>query len=129
MTQYLHLQPTCMPLFRLHTNCCGDLQANANWVMPCSCLVMLLCTWHSGHDDLLLAVGQAAQPLFAAMPEPARMQPCMGCKPVLKAVNVTWDGEGAPEVGDTTSSYTLQWNGECDLSIGPGSAPDGKTEL
>ncbi|CAK0784780.1 hypothetical protein CVIRNUC_007984 [Coccomyxa viridis] len=83
----------------------------------------------TGHDDLLLAVGQAAQPLFAATPEPARMQPCMGCKPVLKAVNVTWDGQGVPEVGDTTSSYTLGWSGECDLSPGAGSAADSKTEL
>ena len=76
-----------------------------------------------------MAVGQAAQPLFAATPEPARMQPCMGCKPVLKAVNVTWDGQGVPEVGDTTSSYTLGWSGECDLSPGAGSAADSKTEL
>ena len=116
-------------MFRLYAPCCGDRKAIAKWVMLCSCLVMFRCGLYAGHDDLLLAVGQAAQPLFAATPEPARMQPCMGCKPVLKAVNVTWDGEGAPGVGDTTSSYTLEWSGECDLSPGAGSATDSKTEL
>ena len=112
-----------------HTHCCGDLKTIASQVMLCSRLVMLSSALHAGHDDLLLAVGQAAQPLFAATPEPARMQPCMGCKPVLKAVNVTWDGEGAPGVGDITSSYTLDWSGECDLSPGTGSLSDSKTEL
>lgn len=123
------MQSTCNAMFRLHAYCCGDLEASTIPVMICSCLVMTIHAWHTGHDDLLLAVGQAAQPLFAATPEPARMQPCMGCKPVLKAVNVTWDGQGVPEVGDTTSSYTLGWSGECDLSPGAGSAADSKTEL
>ena len=47
------------------------------------------------------------------------MQPCMGCKPVLKAVNVTlgWS-RACLKWGDTTSSYTLGWSGECDLSPG-----------
>ena len=116
-------------MFRLHAYCCGDLEAGAISRMLCSRLVMMVHVWLAGHDDLLLAVGQAAQPLFAATPEPARMQPCMGCKPVLKAVSVTWDGQGVPEAGDTTSSYTLGWSGECDLSPGAGSAADSKTEL
>ena len=53
----------------------------------------------------------------------------MGCKPMLQAVNVTWNGHGVPEVGDTTSSYTLGWSGECDLNPGAGSAADSKAEL
>ena len=125
----MRLQSTCNATSRLRAYCSGDLEADADLVMLCSRLVMSICAWHAGHDDLLLAVGQAAQPLFAATPEPARMQPCMGCKPVLKAVNVTWDGQGVPEAGDTTSSYTLGWSGECDLSPGAGSAADSKTEL
>lgn len=74
----------------------------------------MLCS--AGHDDLLLAAGQAIQPLLAATPEPARMQPCMGCQPVLKAVNATWNGKGTPGEDDTTSSFTLTWAGECELS-------------
>ena len=70
----------------------------------------------AGHDDLLLAAGHAVQPLFTAMPEPQRVQPCMGCRPALKAVNATWDGKGKQGKGDTTSSYILDWSGECQLS-------------
>lgn len=56
------------------------------------------------------------QPLFEATPEPERIQPCMGCQPVLKALNATWDGKGKQGKGDTTSSYALSWSGECQLS-------------
>ena len=125
----MRLQSTCNATSRLRAYCSGDLEADADSVMLCSRLVMSIYAWHAGHDDLLLAVGQAAQPLFAATPEPARLQLCMGCKPVLQAVNVTWDGQGVPEAGDTTSSYTLGWSGECGLSPGAGSAADSKTEL
>ena len=75
---------------------------------------------------MLLAAGQAVQPLFEATPEPAKAQPCMGCRPELKAVNATWNGKGKQGKGETTSSYTLSWSGECQLSAA-GSA--GHTEL
>ena len=75
---------------------------------------------------MLLAAGQAVQPLFEATPEPAKAQPCMGCRPVLKAADAAWDGKGKQGKGETTSSYTLSWSGDCQLSAAPGI---GRTEL
>ncbi len=88
-----------------------SLQEHSDSCPACCC---------AGHDDLLLAAGQSVQPLFEATPEPEKAQPCMGCRPVLRAANATWNGKGKQGKGETTSSYTLSWSGECQLSAAGG---------
>ncbi len=71
--------------------------------------------YNAGEDAAVLAAGEALQPLFAATPAPSEEQPCSGCTPSVKVVEVTWNGQGTPSKTDTTSTYQLELEGSCKL--------------
>ncbi|KAK9812807.1 hypothetical protein WJX72_004169 [[Myrmecia] bisecta] len=77
----------------------------------------------TGDDDTLLSVGQAIQPLFATVPAPPATPLCYGCTPVVKVPNFTvgfnparLGGKAVPAANETTSYYSLSFNGTCTTS-------------
>ena len=50
--------------------------------------------------------------------ELAKLQSCMVCRPVRKAVSALWIGVHLPGVSETTASYMLDLSGECELTAG-----------
>ncbi|CAL8466175.1 g5711 [Coccomyxa elongata] len=65
-----------------------------------------------GDDNLLLAVGEAIETLLSPTPPPPPPT-CTGCSPVAGTQKATFDGTGTPQNGQTTSVYTLNFQGNC----------------
>ncbi|KAK9834649.1 hypothetical protein WJX74_006634 [Apatococcus lobatus] len=68
----------------------------------------------SGYDNLLLAVGEAMQDVLPQMPPPPAPL-CTGCSPQALTQQVTYSGTGPLQNGQTTSAYTLSFEGACPI--------------
>ncbi|EIE21247.1 amidase signature enzyme [Coccomyxa subellipsoidea C-169] len=65
-----------------------------------------------GSDNLLLAVGEAIEALLRPTPPPPPPT-CTGCEPIAGTQKATYNGTGMPQNGQTTSVYTLDFQGNC----------------
>ncbi|KAK9838245.1 hypothetical protein WJX84_005685 [Apatococcus fuscideae] len=68
----------------------------------------------AGYDNLLLAVGEAMQEVLPEMPPPPPPS-CTGCNPQALTQKVTYSGSGPLQNGQTTSAYTLVFEGTCQI--------------
>lgn len=68
----------------------------------------------AGDDNLLLAIGDAMESALPAMPPPPEPM-CTGCTPRAVVQDVTYTGSGPLQAGQSTSAYSLEYDGSCQI--------------